>query len=150
MKSVTLLSVTAAIAVRLAWESACRRFRDRCHATAPPEPCGHLSVLLTASFYEPINGPRTHPLSADRIRAAASEMRKTPDAFVAPQSQAPSKDRGAVLQIAENLESHREQLEEIQTPRGAIESRTGNLAGTNSQTFPTIDFTRACPQGRKN
>jgi Peptidase U49 len=113
-------------------------------------PAGIYLYFLATSFYEPINGRRTHPMSGDRIRAPASEIKKTPEAFVAPESTRPSEDLKAVLRIAEELNGIATRLGEIQMRRGDIERRSGSPASIDQQVFPKIDFTLACPQGRTN
>lgn len=114
-------------------------------------PAGIYLYFLATSFNETLNGPRAHPMSGERIREVASELRKNPRDFVALISTTPSRDAELVLQIAGSIGRVAELLNDVQARRKKIEADRGasKLASIDAQVFPKVDFTQACPRGRR-
>jgi hypothetical protein len=115
-------------------------------------PAGILLYFLATSFNESLSGPRAHPTSAERIRAVALELQKSPGDFVAVKSKTRSQDAERVLKIAHDLERIADRLENNQAVQGKVEKDKGadKLAAVDADVFKKVDFARACPRGRKN
>jgi len=115
-------------------------------------PAGVYLYFLATSFDELVNEPSAHPTSGERIRAVASELKRSPGDFVALKSQTPTRDAEAMLGIADSIEGIAQLLNDIQARRKKVEGDSGakELAAVDAEVFPKHDFTRVCPQGRKS
>jgi len=115
-------------------------------------PAGVYLYFLATSFDESLNEQSAHPTSEERIRAVALELKRAPGDFVALKSEAPSRDAEAVLRIADNVNRIADRLGIIQARRKGIENDSGvsKLKSVDAEVLPKLDYTRACPQGRKS
>jgi type II secretory pathway component PulM len=69
-------------ATTLAQERAADSFAMDVLGRAHQNPIGIFLVFVTENFFDPAEGPRRHPVSADRILAVAAEIKRNPAAYV--------------------------------------------------------------------
>jgi hypothetical protein len=138
-------------AAAIAQEERADAFAIKVLRRARLNPAGIYLYFLATSFGEAFGGPNTHPTSAARIQAVATELKRDRSDFVALDSTTPSEDAQRILQIANSIGGIGFLLNKNQELREKVEKEKGpdKLVEIDAEVFPKIDFTRACPKGRR-